>query len=108
MPSSFWTSQINSRFALAALDVFERGEVLTFNVLPLHINNPSYGNVQGGAGTNPAFPFLASGWDYIEGINDQADAAAGSTDPITRLPNGILTIGFHGYRIIQPAGSGPY
>lgn len=108
VPSSFWTSQINSGFDLAALDVFERGEVLTFNVLPLHINNPSYGNVQGGAGTNPNFPFLASGWDYIEGINDQADAAAGATDPITRLPNGILTIGFHGYRIIQPAGSGPY
>lgn len=109
VPSAFWTPQINAPFNLGALDVFERGETLTFNVQPLHINNPSYGNIQsfaaGGAGS---FPFLASGWDYIEGINDQALSAAGSTDPITRLPDGILTIGFHGYRIIQPAGSGPY
>jgi hypothetical protein len=109
VPSSFWTPQVNAPFALGALDVFERGETMQFNVLPQHVNNPSYGNIQsfagGGAGS---FPFLASGWDYIEGINDEADAAAGSTDPITRLPDGILTIGFHGYRIVQPPGSGPY
>ncbi len=109
VPSAFWTPQINAPFPLGALDVFERGEAMTFNVQPLHINNPSYGNIQafagGGAGS---FPFLASGWDYIEGINDQADAAADATDPITRLPDGILTIGFHGYRIVQPPGAGPY
>lgn len=109
VPSAFWTRQINSPFELGALDVFERGETLTFQVQPLHINNPPYGNIQsfaaGGAGS---FPFLASGWDYIEGVNDQADSAASDTDPITRLPDGILTIGFHGYRIVQPPGAGPY
>jgi hypothetical protein len=108
VPSAFWTTQINKQFELGALDVFERGETLTFNVQPLHVNNPSYGNIQSFASGNANFPFLASGWDYIEGINDQSDAAAGTTDPITRLPDGILYIGFHGYRIIQPAGSGPY
>jgi len=108
VPSAFWTPQINAPFELGALDVFERGETLTFNVQPLHINNPSYGNIQSFASSNANFPFLASGWDYMEGVNDQALTAAGSTDPITRLPDGILIIGFHGYRIIQPAGSGPY
>ncbi len=108
VPSAFWTRSINSAFDLGALDVFERGEALTFNVQPLHVNNPSYGNIQGFSSINGNFPYIASGWDYIEGINDQADAAAGATDPVTRLPAGILTIGFHGYRIVQPAGSGPY
>lgn len=108
VPSAFWTKSINEAYDLGALDVFERGEALTFNVLPLHINNPPYGNIQSFSTVNGAYPFLASGWDYIEGINDQVDAAAGTTDPITRLPDGILTIGFHGYRIVQPAGSGPY
>jgi hypothetical protein len=27
---------------------------------------------------------------------------------VTRVASGILTIGFHGYRIVQPAGAGPY
>ena len=108
VPSAFWTPQINAPFELGALDVFERGETLTFNVQPLHVNNPSYGNIQSFASGNANFPFLASGWDYVEGVNDQVSTDAGSTDPITRLADGILIIGFHGYRIIQPAGSGPY
>jgi hypothetical protein len=108
VPSAWWTDQINSRFDLAALDVFERGEVLQFNVLPLHANNPSYGNIQSFSTVNPNFPFLGSGFDYLEGINDQANADAATTDPVTRLANGILYIGFHGYRIVQPAGAGPY
>ncbi len=109
VPSTFWTDQINSAFELGTLDVFERGEQLQFNVQPLHVNNPSYGNIQSiSQGSNLNFPFLASGWDYIEGINDQQLADAGTTDPITRLANGILRIGFHGFRIVQPAGSGPY
>jgi hypothetical protein len=109
VPSTFWTTEINSPFELGALDVWERGEVLTVKILPTHINNPSFGNISGFGAVNGAFPFLASQFDYIEGINDQEDAAAESTDPITRLPEGILTIGFHGYKIIQPAGiSGGY
>ena len=27
-----------------------------------------------------------------------------TTDPVTRLPDGFIIIGFHGYRIIQPPG----
>ncbi len=109
VPSSFWTTQINSAYDLGALDVFERGEQLQFQVQPTHINNPPFGNIQGFAGGGAgSFPFLASGWDYIEGINDVANPAAGSVDPVTRLPNGLLYIGFHGFRIQQPAGSGPY
>jgi len=108
VPSTFWSTEINSPFQLGALDFFERNSVITFKVLPLHVNNPSFGNIQSFGAPNANFPFLASGWDYVEGINDQNDAAAGATDPIVRLPNGILTIGFHGYRIIQGPGAGPY
>lgn len=108
VPSAWWTDQINSSFELGALDVFERGEVLQFNVQPLHANNPSYGNIQSFSPTNANFPFLASGFDYQEGVSDPADPLATTTDPVVRLPNGILYIGFHGYRIVQPAGAGPY
>ncbi len=108
VPSVFWTNADLGAYDLGALDVFERGEVLQFNVQPLHANNPSYGNIQSFVPSNTSFPFLASGFDYIEGINDQADADAGTTDPVTRLPDGILTIGYHGYRIVQPPGGGPY
>lgn len=108
VPSSFWTTSINEPFKLGALDFFERGEVLTIKVLPLHPNNPAFGNLSGYGAPNPAYPFLDSGWDAIEGINDENNAAAGDIDPVTRVQNGILTIGFHGYRIVQPAGAGPY
>lgn len=106
VPSAFWTKQINESFELGALDVFERGEQLQFNVQPLHVNNPSYGNIQSFASGNPSYPFLASGYDYIEGVSDAVNGDANTTDPIVRLPNGILIIGFHGYRIVQPAGLG--
>lgn len=108
VPSTFWTQSINEPFNLGALDVFERGEVLSFKILPLHANNPPFGNISGFGVPNPNFPFIDSGWDAVEGINDQNDAAANTTDPITRVPNAILTIGFHGYRIVQPPGAGPY
>jgi hypothetical protein len=108
VPSSFWTTSINEPFALGALDFFERGEVMTIKVLPLHPNNPAFGNLSGYGAPNPAYPFLDSGWDAIEGINDENNPAAGDLDPVTRVQNGILTIGFHGYRIVQPAGAGPY
>lgn len=108
VPSMLWNMQINDPFPLGALDVFERGEVLTFKVLPLHANNAAFGNLNGFGAPNPNFPFIDAGWDAVEGINDTNDAAAADVDPITRLPNGILTIGYHGYRIVQPAGAGPY
>jgi hypothetical protein len=108
IPSAFWVRGQNDPFELGALDVFERGEVLTFQVLPLHPNNPPYGNVFGFGAPNPNYPFLQSGFDAIEGVVDANNPDAGSTDPVTRVASGILTIGFHGYRIVQPAGAGPY
>lgn len=107
VPSAFWSRQINEPWELGALDFFERSEVLTFKVLPMHPNNPQFGNIQSFAPANNAYPFLDSQYDAVEGINDQVDVEQ-TTDPVTRTYDAILTIGFHGYRIIQPAGAGPY
>ena len=107
VPSPAWTNQINSPFNLGALDFFERGEVITFKVQPQHPNNPSYGNVNGFTGDNDAWPFVQSGFDAVEGVSDPALQDT-DVDPVTRLPNGILYIGLHGYKIIQPPGAGPY
>lgn len=106
VPSPFWTQQINSPFQLGALDFFERGEVMNFKILPQHANNASFGNISGYGAPNPNMPFIQSQWDRVEGINDQNDADAGTVDPITRAPQGILTIGFHGFKIIQQPGAG--
>lgn len=106
VPSALWLEDTNRPFDLGALDFFERGEVLTFNILPMHPPNAAYGNISGFAAGASDFPFIDSQWDAIEGINDQVQDDTDGTDPITREPNGILTIGFHGYRIIQPAGAG--
>lgn len=102
LPSAFYTTEINSPFALGALDFFERGEVLQWSVTPLHVNNPPAGNVAGYA-SGGFYPFLASQYDVHEGVLDPL-VAEQQTDLATRLPDGILTIGFHGYRIIQPPG----
>ncbi len=109
VPSPAWTEQINSPFGLGALDVFERSEVITFKIQPLHPNNPSYGNVQAFTGPGDNWPFLASQFDAVEGISDEViNDAEVTSDPVTRLPNGILYIGLHGYKILQPPGAGPY
>lgn len=99
VPTAWWTTQINSPFQLAALDFFERGETLQWEVTPSHVNNPEAGNVNGFVGS---FPFLASQYDVHEGIVDTASQE--TTDPVTRLPNGFVYIGLHGFRIIQPPG----
>lgn len=106
VPSSFYTRSINEPFELGALDFFERGEVLTWKVLPLHSNNAPLGNVAGFGASNPSYPFQDSQWDAVEGISDPELDTAGTKDPITRAPNGILTIGFHGFRIVQQPGNG--
>lgn len=109
VPSAAWTKQINSPFSLGALDLFERSEVLTFKVQPLHPNNPAYGNVQSFTGPGNVWPFLASQYDAVEGISDPVvDDAEVTTDPVTRSATGVLYIGLHGYKIIQPPGAGPY
>ena len=105
VPSTFWTKAINDPFELGALDFFARGEVMTFKVQPTHANNPSFGNVSAYAAPNPIYPFLGSQWDTIEGISDPSSNDF-TSDPIVRAPSGVMTIGFHGYRIIQPAGAG--
>jgi hypothetical protein len=105
VPSPFWTKAINEPFDLGALDFFERGEVMTFKVLPTHANNASYGNVFGFGAPNSDYPYVESQWDSVEGISDPNDANT-EEDPIVRAPQGVLTIGFHGYRIIQPPGAG--
>ena len=105
VPSALWMGAINDPFQLGALDFFERGQVVQFNVLPLHAPNQAGGNLSGYSAI-PPFPFSDSGWDAIEGIDDRAQVVDNDTDPVTRLPQGVLTIGYHGYRIYQPAGAG--
>lgn len=102
VPSSFYTSSINSAFQLGSLDFFERGETLQWKVRPTHVNNPNAGNLSGYA-AGGLYPFLASQYDVHEGVNDPLNPAA-TQDPISRLPDGILTIGLHGFRIVQPPG----
>jgi len=113
VPSSFWTTHINSPQELGALDFFERGEVITFRVQPNHVNNPPAGNVNGECmfGIPNAWPFLQGQFDRQEGIcTPGAFTFSDDTlqplvsDPIQRLPDGILTLGFLGYRIQQPVG----
>lgn len=119
VPSSLWTPSVNAPFELAALDFFERGEVLSIQVQPTHVNNPAAGNVDG-EGIFPAaaaagflgYPFVAGQFDSHEGIctpngvlmgdsGNENDWEPTGNDPVSRLPDGILTIGWEGYRIIQ-------
>lgn len=116
VPSPFWSQETNTAMDLAALDFFERGETMTIQVVPNHVNNPPAGNVDGEAifGTGNGWPFLAGQYDQHEGIlttgawtvgSGQTPATSLEADPVTRLPNGVLTVGWEGYRIIQPAGA---
>lgn len=120
VPSAFWSTAINAPWDLGALDFFERGEVLTVRAQPLHVNNPPAGNVDaecvipntqnGGTG----WPFLEGQYDAHEGICTPGASTIGGEDPnlpnvlandsVQRLPDGILTLGWEGYRIIQPIG----
>lgn len=117
VPTSMWSKSINEGVPLGALDFFERGEVITVQVAPNHVNNPAAGNVDGnmifgsifGSSTSTSWPFLAGQYDAHEGIATPTVVNTGedqsttiTSDPVTRLPDGILTIGWEGYRIIQP------
>ncbi len=107
IPSSLWVMPNGAPWALGALDFYERSQVIQFNVQPLHSPNQAFGNITGFTGPNSDWPFADSGWDAIEGISDPAIDVDG-TDPVTRNASGVLTIGFHGYRIIQPPGAGQF
>lgn len=102
IPSSLWTPDINSPFQLGSLDFFERGETLQWKVRPTHVNNPNAGNLSGYA-AGGLYPFLSSQYDVHEGVDDALNPVA-TQDPITRLPDGIITIGMHGFRVVQPPG----
>jgi hypothetical protein len=102
VPTTFWTDQVNSVFQLAALDFFERGETMQFRVTPNHINNPQAGSVSAFM-AGGVYPSLASQYDVHEGILDEFDDQA-TEDPVTRVPQGIMIIGFHGFKILQPPG----
>lgn len=122
VPTSMWTPHVNAPFELGALDFFERGEVLTIQVQPTHVNNPPAGNVDGecifpaaAAGGFLGYPFVSGQYDAHEGICTPNGVVMGdsgavndwepsTSDPVSRLPDGILTIGWEGYRIIQPVG----
>jgi hypothetical protein len=120
IPSAFWSQSINSPWDLGSLDFFERGEVITVRTQPLHVNNPPVGNVDsecifpvtdnGGQG----WPFLDGQYDAHEGICTPGAVTLGDDNPlevnvlandaVQRLPDGILTFAWEGYRIIQPVG----
>lgn len=123
VPSAFWSTSINAPWDLGALDFFERGEVITVQASPTHVNNPPVGNADGKniyanqlfpAPATPGFPFLAGQYDPHEGIvtpgafaidgggDGDGTVTTIENDPIVRLPDGILTLGWEGYRIIQP------
>ncbi|HET6494209.1 MAG TPA: hypothetical protein VFH61_02455, partial [Thermoleophilia bacterium] len=106
VPSSFYSTYINSPFQLAALDFFARADVIEFRVQPQHVNNPNSGNLFG-FGAGGVMPFSDAQFDHHEGIADPENLLIqpGDPDPVTRLPEGILLIGLHGYRIIQPPGA---
>jgi hypothetical protein len=106
IPSALWVKAgSGDPMQLGVLDFFERGQVIQFDVQPLHPANPAYGNISGFTGPGNDFPFADSGWDAVEGISDPT-ADVDGTDPVTRSASGVLTIGFLGYRIWQPAGAG--
>ena len=106
VPSSFYSKFLNSPFELGALDFFARSDVIEFQVQPMHVNNPNYGNLSE-FGAGGVFPFASAQFDHHEGINDteNLELVEGAADPVTRVPEGILIIGLHGYRIIQPPGA---
>lgn len=120
VPTMMYTEgATNGPFDLAALDVFERGSVLTWQVQPTHPNNPSFGNVDNAcvfprlaaiANFADGYPFLAGQFDSHEGVCTpgaitRGDAAGEWTsitaDVVSRATNGIFYVGLEGYRIVQ-------
>ena len=102
VPSSIWCPGISAVSQLPAMDYFPPTTSINFTVRSNHINNPNAGNIQTLVG---ALPYLDSQYDAHEGIVYGAAVFDPTTaDAITRLPNGILVVGYRGYRIVQPQG----
>lgn len=122
VPSHFWDTVKE----MGCFDVFEPNDVVQIRATPLHPMNPEFGNIQGlgvinpdygintatGGGPNNPFPvgnwpWISSQYDGHEGINGETltgDYSENAVDRITRLPDGVLTIGFWGYKICQAPG----
>lgn len=122
IPSHFWDTVKE----MGCFDVFEPNDVVQIRATPLHPMNPEFGNIQGlgvinpdygidtatGGGPNNPFPvgnwpWISSQYDGHEGINGETltgDYSENAVDRITRLPDGVLTIGFWGYKICQAPG----
>ncbi len=126
VPSSLWNDGDNGPVDLACYDVLEPGEEVIVRVNPLHINNPAYGNISslvalnanyafnaatGVAANNPlpvgSWPFLQGQFDGHEGINDETLLGDTSVevDRVVRIADGVLVIGYMGFRIIAAPGS---
>lgn len=122
IPSAFWAADCNTPVTLGALDFFERGEVITLRCQPNHVNNPPAGNVTGDAVFPERVAPAAGGWPFADGQYDAHEGIATAdpatigqvgppiepsllvTDSVQRLPQGIATFIWEGYRIIQPVG----
>lgn len=104
VPSGVWAPGFTQSMQLSVLDYWEKGTVMQLDVEPAHVNNPPNGNVQSLFGS---YPFLESQYDSQEGImypSGTYSCTPASSDPITRNPIGTLVCGFHGFRILHPAG----
>jgi len=98
VPSALWAPGLDQMTQLPALDLFQRGDIIRFRVVPNHVNNPGAGNVQTLVG---ALPYLASQYDTHEGIVYGAAVADPATaDIVVRQPDGILVLAYHGYKIL--------
>jgi len=103
VPSSIWCPGVGGVSQLPTLDYFAPTASIEFTARSNHINNPNAGNIQALVG---ALPYLDSQYDAHEGITYTAAVPGADTaDTITRLPNGILVVGYRGFRIIQTQGN---
>lgn len=102
VPTSLWAPGFTQTQQLPVLDYFEKGEIIEFEIEPLHVNNPAAGNIQSFLGS---MPYLAGQYDGHEGIGyTDWVCDPGVSDVITRRPDGILVVGLLGFRILQPSG----
>lgn len=103
VPTCIWAPGWSASQELSTPDFFAQGEVINFEVLPTHVNNPTAGNIQNLFGS---VPYLAAQYDGHEGIMPASLPVeqSGVADSIQRNPSGIIVIGYSGYRILQPAG----
>lgn len=99
VPTSLWAQGFNGVSQLPVLDYIERADTVTFKVQPTHAQNPAAGNIQSIVG---ALPYLTSQYDGHEGIGYTTAVADPTTpDTIVRNADGILYIGYFGFKILE-------